>query len=54
MVADHTVVKANVEEGLEGETVALVMKDIQIQFRHVRKQHLHMGRLLQSAALVAQ
>ena len=28
IVADHTVVKANVEEGVKGETVALVMKDI--------------------------
>ena len=35
IVADHTVVKANVEEGLKGETVALVMKDIHTQFRHV-------------------
>ena len=26
IVADHTVVKANVEEGVKGETVALVMK----------------------------
>ena len=31
----HTVVKANVEEGVKGETVALVMKDIHTQFRHV-------------------
>ena len=35
IVADHTVVKANVEEGVKGETVALVMKDIHTQFRHV-------------------
>ena len=34
IVADHTVVKANVEEGVKGETVALVMKDIHTQFRH--------------------
>ena len=35
IVADHTVVKANVAEGVQGETVALVMKDIHTQFRHV-------------------
>ena len=35
IVADHTVVKANVEEGAKGETVALVMKDGHTQFRHV-------------------
>ena len=35
ILADHTVVKANVEEGVNGETVALVMKDIHTQFRHV-------------------
>ena len=35
IVADHTVVKANVEEGVKGETVALVMKDTHTQFRHV-------------------
>ena len=35
IVADHTVVKANVEEGMKGETIALVMKDIHTQFRHV-------------------
>ena len=35
IVADHTVVKANVEEGVKGETVALVMKDIHTHFRHV-------------------
>ena len=35
IIADHTVVKANVEEGIKGETVALVMKDIHTQFRHV-------------------
>ena len=35
IVADHTVVEANVEEGVKGETVALVMKDIHTQFRHV-------------------
>ena len=34
IVADHTVVKANVEEGVKGETVALVMKDTHTQFRH--------------------
>ena len=35
IVADHTVLKANVEEGVKGESVALVMKDIHTQFRHV-------------------
>lgn len=35
VVADHTVVKENVEEGIKGETLALVMKDIHTQFRHV-------------------
>ena len=35
IVADHTVIKSNVEEGSKGETVALVMKDIHTQFRHV-------------------
>ena len=35
IVADHTVIKSNVEEGVKGETVALVMKDIHTQFRHV-------------------
>ena len=35
IVADHTVVKASVEEGVKGETVALVMKDIHTQFKHV-------------------
>ena len=35
IVADHTVIKSNVEEGFKGETVALVMKDIHTQFRHV-------------------
>ena len=35
IVADHTVVKASVEEGVKGETVALVLKDIHTQFRHV-------------------
>ena len=35
IVADHTVVKANVEEGVKGETAALVMKDIHTQFRQV-------------------
>ena len=35
IVAGHAVVKANVEEGFKGETVALVMKDIHAQFRHV-------------------
>ena len=35
IVAEPTVVKANVEEGVKGETVALVMKDIHTQLRHV-------------------
>ena len=35
IVADHAVVKANVVEGAKGETVALVIKDIYTQFRHV-------------------
>ena len=35
IVADHTVVKANVEEGVKGERVALVMKGIHTQFQHV-------------------
>eukprot|EP00435_Cladocopium_sp_Y103_P036206 s1446_g9.t1 len=35
LIADHIVVKANVEEGVKGETVALVMKEVHTQFRHV-------------------
>eukprot|EP00435_Cladocopium_sp_Y103_P044832 s114_g12.t1 len=34
LIADHTVVKTNVEEGIKGETVALVKKDVHTQFRH--------------------
>ena len=34
-IADHVLVKTNVEEGLKGETVALVVKDLHTQFRCV-------------------
>ena len=46
IVADHTVVKANVEEGFKGETVALVMKDIHTQFRHVYRVKPSQGNLV--------
>ena len=35
IIADHVLVKTNVEEGLKGETVALVVKDLHTQFRCV-------------------
>ena len=35
IIADHVLIKANVEEGLKGEKVALVIKDIHTQFRYV-------------------
>lgn len=35
LVADHVVIKPNVEEGVNGEVVALVVKDIHTQFRGV-------------------
>ena len=35
IIADHVLIKANVEEGMKGEKVALVIKDIHTQFRYV-------------------
>ena len=35
IIADHVLIKANVEEGIKGEKVALVIKDIHTQFRYV-------------------
>ena len=35
VIADHVLIKANVEEGMKGEKVALVIKDIHTQFRYV-------------------
>ena len=32
---DHVIIKKNVEEGFRGEQVALVLKDLHTQYRHV-------------------
>ena len=35
IIRDHVIIKKNVEEGFRGEQVALVLKDLHTQYRHV-------------------
>ena len=44
LIADHVVVRANIEEGHRGERVALVVKDLRTQLRRipfVEQEHVY-------------